>query len=149
MYPYKNYMMSIDYVDDFALLELDSKWSKVVDLWTSQTKGKLVGGVFVDSHFSKEIVIPHVDGNYDQEFAGVQLNADGNICAAWSDYNNIFLYKRGFADPDRPSQRLFAPEGSEEGVNQISPAITKVLDMRWNSPWAITWFPEHSRSVVS
>lgn len=150
MYPFRSSMISIDYVEDFNLLNVHEKWSEVVDLWTRQSKGgKLVGGVFVDSHYSTNIVIPSVDGNYEQEFQGVQLNADGNICAAWSDFNNIFLYKRGFADPDRRSGVLRKKAADDEEDRQIRAEVITILDMRWSAPWGITWFPGHPRTVVS
>ncbi|CAO3675300.1 unnamed protein product [Umbelopsis ramanniana] len=147
MYPFKSYLMSVDYVDDYELLELSKKWMKVVGLWKSQSKAGMPGGVFVDSNYNEDIIVPYVEGNYEQEFVGAALNNDGNICVAWTDFNNLFIYKRGLGQANWTAHKLQDQGLAEEEKSKIAPHVIKVLDMRWGAPWGITWYPGHARSV--
>jgi hypothetical protein len=148
IYPFKSYLMSVDYVDDYELLELSKKWMKVVGLWKSQSKAGMPGGIFVDSNYNEDIIVPYVEGNYEQEFVGAALNTDGNICVAWTDFNNVFIYKRGLGQADWTAHKLLDQGLAEEEKSKIAPHVIKVLDMRWGVPWGITWYPGHTRSVV-
>ncbi|CAM0143144.1 unnamed protein product [Umbelopsis sp. WA50703] len=159
VFPYRNEIMSMDYVDDEELLTGYKLYAGEVKKWFSSTKGDRIGGIYVDSDYTDRMLAPYVDGNYDQEFHGVRLNADGNICVAWTDLNYVFIYKRGKAHPERPSQQTV--EGEETDLNDLTEEEAKdhlsklhkldmtrrIIDLRWSSPWAITSFPGHHRMV--
>ncbi|KAG2183422.1 hypothetical protein INT43_006428 [Umbelopsis isabellina] len=158
LFPYRNAIFSMDYVDDEEQLRELGSYETIIEEWFPSTKGDRIGGAYM--FFDREtIIVPYVDGNYEQEFHGVILNEDGNICVAWTNKNYIFIYKRGEAYPDRLS--LQTVEGEDTDMNDLTEEeakrhtsklqrlnlIRKASDLMWSPPWAITSFPGHSRNV--
>ncbi|KAJ2964435.1 hypothetical protein NQZ79_g667 [Umbelopsis isabellina] len=158
VYPYRNEIFSMDYVDDEELLRTYPPYRDLIEVWFPSTKSVRIGGAYMVSD-RDNLLAPYVDGNYEQEFHGVILNDDGNICVAWTDLNYIFIYKRGEAYPDRPS--LQTVDGEDIDMNDLTEEEAKqhlsklqrlnmsrkILDLSWSPPWAITSFPGHNRMV--
>lgn len=44
-----------------------------------------------------------IHGAYDVDILGLQTDDEGDLLALWTEYNVIYIYKRGLADADRKS----------------------------------------------
>lgn len=158
VFPYRNEIFCLDYVDDEELLRRWPLYREMIEEWFPGTQGERIGGAFMLDD-RDNILAPYVDGNYEQEFHGVKLNEDGSICVVWTDLNYIFIYKRGEAYPDRVSLQTL--EGEDIDLNDLTEEeaqehqeklrklrmTRKIIDLRWSPPWAVTSFPGHSRMV--
>ncbi|RUS32637.1 hypothetical protein BC938DRAFT_474793 [Jimgerdemannia flammicorona] len=96
-----NYIfLTLDYTTDIALIDTAATTR-------SQLYQDDAGAVLPELYlWSEDEQLPALEGNADVEISGVELNAEGNIVALRTQYNDIVIYKRGAADalvgPRRP-----------------------------------------------
>ncbi|KAI7871774.1 hypothetical protein BDF14DRAFT_1758712 [Spinellus fusiger] len=132
--------LTLDYTSRIDVLQKDS--------WERERLYRNEEGTFLPEYYYWSNDKIRMLDSYDAEIVGASLNANGNILALWTEYNNVYIYKRGDAkSPDAPKRTLslvdkmdilLEEDHSGSTAKSLESMIEEALPPAWELSMVIT-----------